>query len=504
MFQYKKMNNKNLNIFKKGGSHSANPLGGIPQGIGANGKPNLVEQDETSYDSNSGKYIFSDNVSVDLVKEFSLPTYVKNKSFADASKLIDKKFKDRNDKTSLATKDELMNRLTEAQEYVKEKESLNNPQPEANQFGDGGDLVTGGLKMGADALLPGSSALIDPLMGLGKDLFGIGKEDELNAFNDQTQGYRNNSLNTFALGGNLNGPGDKYKIKKGDTLSGISKQFGLNMNDLAARNNIAKDEMDLIYAGDTLNLGNRKPLKPVTPISASDTLSLPALKKLNPSPLEGRLNSNTTTEPVLTDKTKTPSKLKDLATKALRFAPMISNLSQLNNLKKPAYETLDRLDAKYKKDYVDEKALTNQVNEQYGGTAERLANASGGNTSSLRANLLGAQLNKSKALSQAFLQADNINRQQNDTAQKFNLGVDTTNLKQSNLENDINAKNKGAYETNKSNLMTKLGNNLGALGKEGSQMKAIAKMYGYTWDGQYLRDKDGKKIDPKNLKTKKG
>lgn len=52
--------NKNINSFNEGGSHSENPLGGIPQGTGKNGNPNLVEQGETSYTFKDGtKYIFS-------------------------------------------------------------------------------------------------------------------------------------------------------------------------------------------------------------------------------------------------------------------------------------------------------------------------------------------------------------------------------------------------------------------------------------------------------------
>jgi len=47
--------------FENGGSHSQNSLGGIPQGIGANGKPNLVEEGETKWND----YIFSNNITTD-------------------------------------------------------------------------------------------------------------------------------------------------------------------------------------------------------------------------------------------------------------------------------------------------------------------------------------------------------------------------------------------------------------------------------------------------------
>lgn len=51
-----------LNEFNNGGTHEENPLGGIPQGMGANGKMNTVEEGETSFDFDDGKYIFSDRL----------------------------------------------------------------------------------------------------------------------------------------------------------------------------------------------------------------------------------------------------------------------------------------------------------------------------------------------------------------------------------------------------------------------------------------------------------
>lgn len=50
-----------VTLFENGGSHEQNPIGGIPQGIGANGKPNLVEEGETKWND----YIFSNSFSLD-------------------------------------------------------------------------------------------------------------------------------------------------------------------------------------------------------------------------------------------------------------------------------------------------------------------------------------------------------------------------------------------------------------------------------------------------------
>jgi hypothetical protein len=53
-----------FNQFSGGGTHEQNPNGGIPQGMGSNGKLNTVEEDETSYDFPEGKFIFSNRIKI--------------------------------------------------------------------------------------------------------------------------------------------------------------------------------------------------------------------------------------------------------------------------------------------------------------------------------------------------------------------------------------------------------------------------------------------------------
>jgi len=56
--------NNLFNSFNVGGSHESNPNGGIPLGIGNNGKPNTVEQGEASYNFKDGKFIFSNRIKI--------------------------------------------------------------------------------------------------------------------------------------------------------------------------------------------------------------------------------------------------------------------------------------------------------------------------------------------------------------------------------------------------------------------------------------------------------
>jgi len=113
-----------------------------------------------------------------IIKEFNLPPYIKGKSFAEASKAIDNKFKGREGAEVERTKKELLSRLSKAQEYTKMQESLqanssevpdhmNGQVPQemqqfakggwSNEFGGGGrapvqtvnSLTPNGVQMGA-------------------------------------------------------------------------------------------------------------------------------------------------------------------------------------------------------------------------------------------------------------------------------------------------------------------------------------------------------------------
>lgn len=109
----------------QGGSHESNPLGGVPMGLNNQGVPVTYEEGETSIPTDTGEYVFSDRLKVtkDMAKRLSLPKSLIGKSFADASKHFNNKFKDRTDKISESTKNKLLDGLVEAQEFVKQEEA---------------------------------------------------------------------------------------------------------------------------------------------------------------------------------------------------------------------------------------------------------------------------------------------------------------------------------------------------------------------------------------------
>jgi hypothetical protein len=188
--------------------------------------------------------------------------------------------------------------------------------------------------------------------------------------------------------------------------------------------------------------------------------------------------------------------LNDNAGNLARYAPIAMNAYQLSQLKKPQGERLNRLENRYKPSYVDMAQQQNIVNQELNSTNSAIQE-SGASQGASRNAILGAQLNKTKALSNAYMNAQAQNAQQDATAQQFNLGVDQTNLQQSNNELDINDRNSAAYRNEKSKYLASIGNDIGDIGKEQVEKKIIAKTTGYKWDGEYVKSPEGKVVtDP--------
>lgn len=116
------LRNQGLREFTTGGTHEENPNGGIPMGIGANGKPNLVEQGETM----AGNYVFSDRLkpekSMDLIK-YNLPAKYVGMTYAAISKAIGKELKEKpNDPIVKAEANLALENLKKSQEEVKARQ----------------------------------------------------------------------------------------------------------------------------------------------------------------------------------------------------------------------------------------------------------------------------------------------------------------------------------------------------------------------------------------------
>lgn len=114
--------NEDLIRIESGGTHEENPIGGVPVGSDENGTMNTVEQGETILKD----FVYSNRLKlpedIDLKSEYNLPNALKGKTFAKASEIINNKFKEREDKVSLETKQVFLDRLASLQEELKQAE----------------------------------------------------------------------------------------------------------------------------------------------------------------------------------------------------------------------------------------------------------------------------------------------------------------------------------------------------------------------------------------------
>ena len=139
-----------ITMFNVGGTHEENPNQGIPQGIGSNGKPNLVEEGEVKYND----YIYSNRLkpTSKILKEVGLSTSHEGKTFGDIAKKLQKESEERpNDVISKNGLNDSMGKLKQAQDLIK----LRKQQREQNtmqalmmkngmmEFAEGGDLPQG-------------------------------------------------------------------------------------------------------------------------------------------------------------------------------------------------------------------------------------------------------------------------------------------------------------------------------------------------------------------------
>lgn len=430
----------------------------------------------------------------EIIEKFNLPQYLKkSKSFADASNMIMDNFKERKDPASKRTMDDLMGRLREAQEYIKSQsepqdiQTNENPLDIETQYKYGGNKynlggiigdVSEGFSTGASigSAIPGVGTAIGggvgALVGGISNLFDQGPSNrELQMMRDNVQGQRSKVLNTFKYGGNkyqIGGPIDKSDYDS--TVFNPDRP----LNELTSTNLTPQGIQEFIPLN--RNIVNTTPR---------------GYEEKPPFLLEGLGNTLDTIGNTLSP---IPSKignfLGDNYSDVLRYSPTAINALELANLERPAIETRDRLGTRYSPQYVDEAALQNIAREQFNTTAEALAGASGGSTSALRSNILGAGLNRARSISDAYQRAEAANRAEDRARQQFNLGVDRSNLGQSNLEQDINARNLGAFETERSKLLSALGSDLGSIGKEEKYKDIISRLTGYSPRGKYLRKRN--------------
>lgn len=506
------MNSRNdLTHFNEGGSHQQNPLGGIPMGQGQS-----VEQGETK----KNDFVYSDRITLskDIIGNFNLPKSLIGKTVAEATKLIDKKFDGRNDKISTSTKNGMLDRIAQAQESMKPQEPMNNEQMFLGGFTGNSGTSGNGQSLDSEYMKrydydPKLKEQINQTEGI-KDTIGsaipiaglfrqgekagkglgqaVGGDDGgdiaggiLDPLSGQMETLKNGKSTQFEKGLSLAAP----------FLSGILaskgrdriRQEALNKNHIMSS---SQGISDFAYGGPLSKNDYLMSLDDKDAIEALKRQDAPFNYNPNSTFPNGDYQAPTVESTAfnwkgLSEKVgKYGGKAGNILGSAARYAPVAMNALQLSKLKKPEYERLNRLNNRFNPDYVDERSLQNIAGNEYDNTVNAITQM-GGSEGATRNAILAAGLNKTKAIGQAYMEESNQNRNQKLQGQQFNLGVDQANIGQSNLELDINDRNAGAYETQKSKLLSQLGTDVGEIGKEETYKDIVKKTFGYTWNGKY-------------------
>lgn len=530
-----------------------------------------------------------------LIAKYKLPSYIKGKSFADASKAINAKFKDRNDIASKNTKNELLTRLAHAQEYLKSQEAEQIHAPEEvteGQVYNEGQMFAGGfqapsgnlpssigysfnnspsMSMGSADVASGNSGMSNAAYGAIGSIAGqIGNSLKSNSPTAHNQlmtdsekknetayeGVKSAVATAIPIAGLFKGVESLGKglgqsvggDKGGDIAQGFLDPFSNVMRKDTNVGEKALSLLDPVVAGFITNKKNnerRNKLMSKNSLAANSTFD-DTEAYANGGPIDGWYNQNNPyfmidpgstvpTEPLnlvpkglsasqlpstslrnipvqninvpsLTDQAlygaeKVGNFVNDNGANALRYAPTIANAYQLSKLKKPKQERLDRLSNRYNPEYVDERQLQNIAGNEMTNSINAISET-GASQGAVRNSILASALNKSKALSEAYANASATNRATNDRAQQFNLGIDQVNLNQSNTEKENFARDMGNYDTQKSKLISQLGNDIGQIGKE-QVFKKYPKLMGLRYDsnGEYFIKPDGTKLTAQQIKA---
>ena len=472
----------NVTTFNNGGTHEQNPLMGIPQGVGQNGKPNLVEEGEVKYKD----YIYSNRLKANtkLLEDVGLHSKYEGQTFGDIAKSIQKESEERpNDPISRNGLNDSMNKLKQAQEIVKLKKQQreqNAMQMEMIKQGVNPNMMQNPMQMAQGGELPqgveaNMQQLIQQVAGwlqqgmspqqIIRQLVTAGipaqqAQELILQVQQQAQQPEEGTEQIMALGGNL---------------------FA-NAGDLLLRKNVNSGSSYKAPIQDTM-FPMPSAYKSKT---ADDYLNFVTKGNYIPQSVLQSPRPNPTTP---TDSNKSGL---GFGAEALRYAPVVgSGIMALTDAfgltNKPDYSTADAIGNLHVKgervnNYLaynpfDRDYYINKLNANAGATRSGLANASGGNRATFMAGLLGADHNYNEGLGNMARQAEEYNTAQRQHVEEFNRGTNQFNAQQSNWEQGINneiamkaiaarAETKNASSAARMANLNNLFDNLGSLGRE--------------------------------------
>ena len=597
-----------LTEFNEGGRHEENPYGGIPQGSSSNGQMNTVEQGETK----KGNFVYSDRLYIneDLAKQMNLPNYIKGKTFANASKSINDKCKDRNDIHTKATQKELLDRLANAQEYLKQQEAQINESMQSNmQTPEFGNQFKGGGLMGLDfstqddLLNSGNTPITNGTVSNNKFFNFLKNNNNIGSVGDflstsniydkqinkaNSAGFEDNkafkdNLNSRLLNSTMDGVASAFgpvgtaarglqKVGKGigDSIGGdggaiISGIFSPQEGALSAltdkKANIGEKALSMIPGVGNL-LSNKRANKRLNnyneterrknnfwnniydennndtkvfkkggflPFSTEkdDPNYVPNYdddkwlagknaydfitevnnrNKINQSELDYELQNNPdfaspdinfnkiesskpmSNKEISKQKNKINfNKLMTGLSDAQRYAPVLGNLLQRSKIGPAEVDKAIKNNYMYNKQLMDTKSLENIASQEAYNTNQVLAQ-SGLTGNQLLSAMMGSQLNRTKAISDAYQQVNQHNINENKLAEQVKQQNESDYINDSRYVRETNAQNRANRDTQISKFNSEIYNALGDIGKENVYKKMAEKITGYDWMGNYLKE----------------
>lgn len=188
----------------------------------------------------------------------------------------------------------------------------------------------------------------------------------------------------------------------------------------------------------------------------------------------------------------------------LRYMTPLGNALQLGSLREPQMGNMHQDLTKARRDYIDENTMARTIRNQ-GNTLNRSIQASGMTEGARRASMLASGLNTQEALGNAFIQAQQANRQVDQVADQLDAQTRQSNQRNRMLADENYQRDMGAYNTEKLRLQGQSFENLGNIGLEGVRADRLGKAFEYSVDGKYITDgATGEKWDSAKIeKTKK-
>lgn len=423
--------------FNSGGSHETNANGGIPQGIGPNGNPNLVEEGETKWDD----YVFSQRLKVPkgFGKAYDLGR-VDKKSYADASKKLSKESEERPfDPISTRGRDAMLGRLQQAQEaqkYIDKADEAMNEIFDINELGDILYAEGGGIHIKPSKR--GTFTAAAKKHGKGVQEFArqvLANKENYSSAMVKKANFARNASKWHDGGGWI-----EQKVP-------FTSILGNDMPDLAQASKEA-----LSYDRPTA----KRPKRDWSQLG----LFAPALTNIGLA---------------ISDAFSTPEEVS--------YGQM--DLSPYMTRRRLPYEPIDR------------EYMANKYRAQVNAAARNIINTSAGNPASARAALVAHNYNALNALGDMYIKSDEINRQRKkesimfDAEQDRQLAALAAQQQQFNIMNNINeqqinAQNRAAARNSRRSGISQIGQSIGEASRYLGDIRRINNMFDYNQFGEWL------------------